>query len=151
MMILEFVNLFCAGILAGIEIVVHYGLHKPTLALEEKPQIILRQRLIYTLRWLVPCFFVPMAVSGITLAIIGWLTPGNYFRVAALITIAAWILVRVVGTVPVNSATIEWNPDAPPKDWKLQISKVERFHIIGTWAAILGFAFFIIAFAQTSI
>ena len=53
-LILEFFNLFCAGILAGIEIAVHYGFHKPTLALDEKPQIVLRQGVTRTLRWLVP-------------------------------------------------------------------------------------------------
>lgn len=36
-LILEFVNLFFAGTLAGIEISAHYGFHAPTVALDEKP------------------------------------------------------------------------------------------------------------------
>lgn len=144
-LILEFFNLFCAGILAGIEIAVHYGFHKPTLALDEKPQIVLRQGVTRTLRWLVPGFFVPMTFSGIAITIITWNRHGHYFHLAAILSITVWVIIRVIGTVPVNSAVIEWNPDSPPKDWRAQISKVEKFHIIGTWAAIAAFFFFMIA------
>jgi hypothetical protein len=148
-LILEFFNLFCAGILAGIEIAVHYGIHKPTLALDEKPQIVLRQGLTHTLRWLVPGFFVPMTLSGIALTIIAWDIRDHYFQLAAIFSIIVWIIIRVIGTVPVNSAVIEWNPDSPPEDWKEQINKVEKFHIIGTWAAIVAFLFFMIALMQS--
>lgn len=146
-LILEFVTLFFAGILAGIEIAAHYGVHPPTVALEEKPQIVLRQGLARTLRWIVPSFFVPMALSGIAVTIIDGAMPGLFFRLAALLAIIVWILIRIVGTVPINSATIEWNPDAPPKNWRELIGKVERFHIVGTWAALLAFMFFLIATA----
>ena len=59
--LLEFANLFFSGILAGIEIAVHYGFHAPTVALDEKPQILLRQGVVRRLRWLVPAFFLPTA------------------------------------------------------------------------------------------
>jgi hypothetical protein len=144
---LELINLFFAGLLAGAEIVIHYGFHAPTLALDEKPQIVLRQGVVRKLRWLVPAFFIPAALSGIALTVIASGMPGLYVRLAALIAIVVWILIRVVGTVPINSATLEWNPNMPPKDWREQISKSERFHIIGTWAAVLAFVFFLIAIA----
>jgi len=43
------------------------------------------------------------------------------------------------------AATLEWNPDMPPKNWMKLIGKAEQFHIVGTWAAILAFAFFLTA------
>ncbi len=52
--VLDFVNLFFAGILAGIEIVIHYGLRAPTEVLDEQSQIQLRQALVLRLRVLVP-------------------------------------------------------------------------------------------------
>ena len=148
MVSVEFVNLFFAGILAGLEVSIHYGLHTQTAALDEKPQIVLRQGLVRRLRWLVPAFFLPTALLGIFIAIADGTQPGLYFRAAALVAIITWVLVRIVGTVRINSATLDWNPAAPPVDWRDRISKVERFHIVGTWAAILAFAFFLTAAAQ---
>lgn len=144
---LEFFNLFFAGILAGLETSAHYGVHGPTRALEEKSQIQLRQGLVRNLRWLVPAFFLPTAVTGIAIFILEGTNPGLFFRIAALLTILIWIMLRIVATVRINSATLEWSPDAPPKDWREQIAKSERFHMVGTWAAILTFAFFLIAMA----
>jgi hypothetical protein len=64
--------------------------------------------------------------------------------VVALLT---WIAIRVIGTVPINSATLAWQLSAPPKDWKAQVNRAERFHIVGVWAAVLAFAFFLTAVA----
>ena len=145
--IIEFINLFFAGMLAGIETVIHYGVRKPTEILEEKPQIELRQAMVLRLRWLVPAFFAPTALTAIAVTILEHSKQGCWFLYAGLLAIFIWILVRVVGTVRINSATLEWKADNPPKDWKQQIASAERFHIVGTWAAILAFVFFLIATA----
>jgi hypothetical protein len=145
--VLEFVTLFFAGLLAGLEVAVHYGFHPQTVALEEKPQIVLRQGVARSLRWIAPGFFIPMTLAGIAITILDGAMPGLYFRLGAMVAIIAWIVVRIIGTVPINSATIKWNADAPPKDWRQQIAKSERFHILGTWAAIFAFLFFLIAVA----
>jgi len=145
--IIEFVNLFFAGMLAGMEFVIHFGIHAPTMALDEKLQIVLRQELVRRLRWLVPAFFVPTALSGIAVTIINSAIPGLFFRLAAVFAIIVWVFVRVVGTVRINSATLEWNPDMPPKNWMDLIGKAEQFHVVGTWAAVLAFAFFLTAVA----
>ena len=71
--------------------------------------------------------------------------PGFWFRCAALLALLLWVVIRVIGTVPINSATLTWQLDAPPKDWKAQVNHVERFHIVGTWAAVAACAFFLIA------
>ena len=81
---IEFPNLFFAGILAGMEFVIHYGIHAPTLALPEKPQILLRQGLVRRLRWIVPAFFVPTLFSGVALTIIDGTGPGYLFRLGGL-------------------------------------------------------------------
>jgi len=148
MVTVEFVNLFFAGILAGLEVAIHYGFHAQTAALDERPQIVLRQGLVRRLRWLVPTFFLPTALLGTVIAIGDETRPGFYFRAVALVAIVAWVLVRIVVTVRINSATLEWNASTPPKDWREQIRKVERFHIVGTWAAILAFVSFLAAAVQ---
>lgn len=145
--ILDFVTLFFAGILAGIEIVIHYGLRAPAEVLDERSQLQLRKALVMRLRVLVPAFFVPMAVSGIIVTVLDGGAPGLWFRCVGVLAMLIWILIRVVGTVPINSATAEWQLDAPPKDWKAQVNRAERFHIVGVWAVIITFACFLIAVA----
>jgi hypothetical protein len=139
--------LFLAWILAGIEIAIHYGLRAPAEVLGDQSQIQLRQALVLRLRVVVPAFFVPMALSGIAVAILDGGSPGIWFRCAGLSAVLVWVALRVIGTVPINSATLAWDAGAPPKDWKSRVDRAERFHIIGVWAAVMAFALFLTAVA----
>ena len=85
--VLDFVNLFFAGMLAGIEFVIHYGLRGPSEILDEQSQLQLRQALVMRLRVLVPAFFVPVVVLGIALTVLGGGTPGFWFRCAGVVAI----------------------------------------------------------------
>ena len=145
--VLDFVTLFFAGMLAGIEFVIHYGVRTPSEQLDDHAQLQLRKALVLRLRVLVPAFFAPTAVLGIALTVLSGGTPGFWFRCAAVLAVCIWILIRVVGTVPINSATAEWQPSAPPKNWKELVQHAERFHIVGVWAAVLAFAGFLTAVA----
>ena len=145
--VLDFVNVFFAGMLAGIEFVIHYGLRGPSEILDEQSQLQFRQALVLRLRVLVPAFFVPAAVLGIALTVLNSAAPGFGFRCAGVVAILTWIVIRVIGTVPINSATLTWQPSAPPKNWKALVNHAERFHIVGVWAMVLAFAFFLTAVA----
>jgi hypothetical protein len=139
----HFVNLFFAGILAGMETAIHYGLHAPTQVLSDRSQLQLRQALVLRLRILVPAFFLPAAASGIAVAILDGSAPGLWFRCAGLAGVTAWVVIRVVGTVPINRATLSWQAEAPPANWRALVDHAERFHILGVWAAIVAFVFFL--------
>ena len=145
--VLDFANLFFAGLLAGIEFVIHYGLRAPAEVLDEQSQLQLRQALVLRLRVLVPAFFLPAAVSGIAVTVLDSGAPGFWLRAVALFTMVIWVLIRVVGTVPINSATLTWQPTALPKNWKALVNHAERFHIVGVWAMVLAFALFLTAMA----
>jgi hypothetical protein len=145
--VLDFVNLFFAGILAGIEIVIHYGLRAPAEVLDEQSQVQLRQALVLRLRVLVPAFFVPTAASGSAIAVLDGGAPGFWFRCAGVLAMLIWILIRVIGTVPINSATLTWQPGAPPKNWRALVNHAERFHIVGVWVVVIAFGFFLTAVA----
>ncbi|HWZ20974.1 MAG TPA: hypothetical protein VNW73_19420 [Ktedonobacteraceae bacterium] len=133
--------------LAGIEFVIHYGLRTPAEVLDEQSQIQLRQALVLRLRVLVPAFFIPTAVTGIAVTILDGSAPGFWLRCAGVLAVLIWILIRVIGTVPINSATLTWQPGAPPKNWKALVNHAERFHIVGVWAMVLAFALFLTAMA----
>jgi hypothetical protein len=141
--LLAFINVFFAGILAGVEVVIHYGLRGPAIVLDERSQLQLRQALILKLRVLVPAIFLPTLVFGISIAIRDVGAPGVGFRIVGLAALLIWIAIRVVGTVPINSATLTWDPNALPTDWQAQVEHAERFHIVGAWATIIAFAAFL--------
>jgi hypothetical protein len=142
--ILNFINLLFAGLLAGAEFMAHYGMRSPAETLDARPQLQLRQALVLRLRVLVPALFIPTALSGIAVTILAGMT-GLLLHVVALIGIAIWILLRVVGTVRINSATVDWQLDAPPQDWQAQVANAERFHIVGVWSVLIAFACFLAA------
>jgi hypothetical protein len=142
---LSFANLFFAGILAGIEIAIHYGVGAPPAMLSDRSQILLRQVLIRKLRVLVPAFFLPAAVSGIALTILDRGAPGFWFRCAALLALLVWIVTRAIVTVPMNQAALNWDAEAPPPNWKALVARTELFHIIGVWAAVVAFALLLAA------
>ncbi len=149
MTLFDLVNVFFAGMLAGIEFVIHYGVREPAEQLPDHAQLQLRKGLVLKLRVLVPAFFIPAAILGITLTFLNISAPGFAFRCVAVVALLIWIVIRVIGTVPINSATADWPLDAPPVDWKEQVQRAERFHIVGTWAAILTFACVLIGMTLT--
>ncbi len=140
---LDFVNLFFAGMLAGMEIAIHYGLHPSTLVLSDQSQLQLRRALVLRLRVLVPAFFLPTAVTGVAVAVLNGAAPGLWFRCVGTLAVLVWIVSRVIGTVPINRATLTWEAETPPNDWKTLVDRSERFHVLGVWAAVVAFVSFL--------
>ena len=149
--VLGFLSVLFAGMLAGMEFVIHHGVRGPAETLDDRAQLQLRQALVLRLRVLIPAFFAPTAVFGIVVTAFEWAAPGWWFRIVGLLALLIWIIIRVIGTVPINSATVSWRLEAPPKNWKALVHRAERFHVVGVWAVILAFALFLTAFALTLI
>jgi hypothetical protein len=145
--VLDCVTVFFAGMLAGMEFMIHYGLRAPIERLDDQAHLQLRQALVLRLRVLVPTFFVPTAVSGIAVTTLAGAAPGVALRCAGVVALLTWVGIRVIGTVPINSATLTWSPSAPPTNWKARVNQAERFHSVGVWAAVLAFACFLTATA----
>jgi uncharacterized membrane protein len=144
--ILEFVNLFFAGLLAGAEFVVRFGVRAAIGALDPQPSIRLRQALIRTLRALVPGLYLPTLLTGIAVTI--WNGGGFALRCAAMLALLGWTLVTFTGTVPINAAILdEWQAETPPADWKATIHRWERLDTARTLAALATFALFLAAAA----
>jgi hypothetical protein len=118
--VFRLINLFFAGILAGMEIAIPYGLHAPTKILSDQSQLQFRQALVRRLRVLVPAFFLLAALSGMAVAVLDGIAPGFWFRCAAILAVLVWVLIRVIGTVPINAATVAWDSGSRPENWKAQ-------------------------------
>ena len=63
-------NVLLAGILAGGEFAICYGVRTVVAPLDQQPQIKHRQALIRRLRWLVPAIFVPTAASSVAVIVL---------------------------------------------------------------------------------
>jgi uncharacterized membrane protein len=146
--VLEFVNLFCTGLLAGIEFIVCFGVRAPLRVLDDQPHIQLRQALIKRLRVLVPAVFVLTVLSAIAAAVLEGAAPGFVFRCAGLLAMLVWTVATFNGTVPINEAVLTWRPDAPPENWKAIIQRWERLDAVRTWAALAAFVCFLTAVAM---
>jgi hypothetical protein len=135
-----YVNLLLAGLLAGAELLVCYGLRGPLNCLDGAPQVLMRQSLIRRLRIVVPSLYVPTVITSAAVAAMGGGGMGLAFRVSALAAIAAWTLATFLGTVPINKAALDWRPEAPPGDWRTLIKRWERLDLVRCWAAFTAFA-----------
>ncbi len=144
--LLGFANVLGAGILAGEEFIVRYGVRAPIATLEPKPQIQLRQALIRRMRVVIPAVFVFTLLSGAGAAWLGpRFDPGFGIRFAGLLALVAFIAITLAGTVPINKAALGWNPAAPPADWRAAIARWERLDTARTWAALAAFGLFLAA------
>jgi hypothetical protein len=144
MRVLEFLTLLFSGLLAGFEIGVHYGIGSPPASLTEAAQISLRQAMVLRLRILAPLLFLPALAFGITLTVLETRAQGSWLHGVALGALGIWITIRALRTVPVNSATLDWNPNMPPPGWRELVRRTERFHVIAAWAAVLAFICFLL-------
>jgi uncharacterized membrane protein len=148
--VLGFVNVLTAGLLAGAELVVRFGVRGPIATLDPPPQIQLRQALIRALRLLVPSFYVPTILTGVAVVIVDGAGTGFGFRCVALAAVLGWTLVTFAGTVPINKATLTWTVDAPPDDWKTLVARWERLDTARACAASVAFVCFLAALALRS-
>lgn len=144
MYMLHFLTLLFTGLLAGFEIAIHYGLGAPPQSLSEPAQIVLRQAMVRRLRILAPLLFLPALALSVGLTIQEWHRGAARLHLLALALLAVWLIIRVLRTVPVNSATLEWEPEMPPPGWRELIERTERFHVIAAWAAVFAFICFLV-------
>src|SRR5262249_32003283 len=145
--ILEFVELFCAGLLAGAEFIVCFGVRSTITVLDEQPQVQLRQALIQRLRVLVPAVYVPTLLSAVAVTVLPGTGDAFVFRCMGLLAVLVWTVTTFLGTVPINKATLTWRPEAPPKDWRAVVGRWERLDTVRFWAAVIAVACFLTAVA----
>ncbi|MFF1870632.1 DUF1772 domain-containing protein [Streptomyces sp. CB03911] len=145
---LDIVNLFFAGLLAGIEFVVRFGVRGALNVPDEYDQIRLRQALVRRLRVLVPAVYGPALLSTVAATAGGRAEPGSAFRCIALAALLVFTVVTFAGTVPINKALLEWPPGAPPLDWRGRIRRWERLDTVRALAAVTAFALLLVAVAR---
>jgi len=137
--VLELLSLLFAGLLAGEELVVRYGVRDAITTLDDAHHIALRQALIYRLRVLVPALFVPTLALATTTLFLGGSSLERGARGVGVAALVVWLLLTVFGTIPINEAAVAWEPGTPPSDWRAQIDRWERLNTVRSWSAFVAF------------
>jgi uncharacterized membrane protein len=143
--IIQFASVFLAGILAGEELVVRYGVHLSLGMLDAALQIRARQALILKLRVLVPVVYLLTAIASVATLIATGTGTGFGFRCAAIAALLIWILSTLIGTVPINKSILDWAADAPPSNWTALVTRWERLDVVRSSAAVVAFACLLLA------
>ena len=144
------VSVFFAGLLAGEEFVIRYGVRGPLASLEDGPHILFRQALIRQLRILVPSIYLAALLSaGVATAFDGF-DSGLVLRCAGIVALVIWIAITLAGTVPINAAALEWNASSPPSAWRIQVDRWERLNTLRAWAAVAAFTLLLIGLTVTA-
>jgi hypothetical protein len=146
--IVEFLNLFFAGVLAGEEFVICYGVRTVVAVLDQEPQIRLRHALIRRLRALVPATFIPTALSAAAAMSLDGTGAGFRLRCLAALGLLVWVATTLLGTFPINKGTLTRRPDPPRNNWRFLVGQSERFDRVRCWAAVISFAFSVAAVAM---
>ncbi|MEI9993277.1 MAG: anthrone oxygenase family protein [Rhizomicrobium sp.] len=139
--ILGFASVFFAGLLAGEEFVIRFGVRGPLAALDDAAHIRLRQALIRTLRILVPAIFaLTFLATGAAIALGGAAFDLAFaLRCAGQLALLAFMVITLAGTVPINQAVLVWNPSAPPEGWRGAIRRWEKLDTVRTLLALGAF------------
>jgi uncharacterized membrane protein len=139
-----------AGLLAGEEFAIRYGVRGPLASLDDRPHILLRQALILPLRVLVPAVYLATLVSAGAATVLDGIDSGLALRGVGLGVLLVWIAVTLGGTVPINAAALDWDANAPPADWRAQVDRWEHLNTVRTWAAVTAFALLLTALTLTA-
>ncbi|MDT7613956.1 MAG: hypothetical protein QOF00_1403 [Pseudonocardiales bacterium] len=143
--ILQAVGLVLAGLLAGEEFIVRYGVQPALRALEDRAHIQARVALVRSLKVIVPILMIPTVLVGIAVLVVSGTGDGVVFRWAGVIALVAFVLFSFLGTVPINMRVNDWQADAPPAGWEATVLRWERIDVFRSSAAIVAFLCFVVA------
>ena len=145
--VLQTIGVGLAGILAGEEFIVRYGVQPSIRSLDDRAHLLARVALVRRMRIVVPVIIVPTVLCAIAVLILTDTSDGGGWRWAGAIALLAFVLFSALGTVPINIEVIDWQADDPPDDWKAVVCRWERIDIFRSSAAIIAFACFLVALA----
>ncbi len=146
-LVLEALAVLFAGVLAGEEFIVRYGVQPALTALPDLPHLLARKALVARMRIVVPVLMVPTVLLAIAAVAVGGAGAGLGFRVAGLVALVAFVLFSFLGTVPINIRVHEWDAEHPPADWKKIVARWQFIDVFRSAAALLGFVCLLVALA----
>ncbi|WP_103379953.1 anthrone oxygenase family protein [Pseudonocardia dioxanivorans] len=124
-----------AGVLAGGELLVRWGIAPALTALPDHSHLLARQSLVRRLRVLVPAVMVPTVVLAVVAAVLA----GGVLPWLGVGVLAVFVLVSAFGTVPINIRVDGWDAADPPADWHALVRRWQRIDVVRSTAALVAF------------
>gem|GEM_PF-462709 len=143
--LLQALGLTLAGILAGLEFVVRYGVQPALTTIEDRSSILARIALVNRLKVVVPLIMLPSFLVGVSVLIFSGDGPGYAFRWVGVAASIALLLFSFLGTVPINMQISDWTADAPPEGWQALVKRWEFIDVFRSSSAIIAFISFVVA------
>ena len=141
MAVLEVLSVVLAGLLAGEELIVRWGVQPALRTLGDRAHVEARVALVRSLRIAVPMLMLPTVIAAAAVLI----TDATTVRWAGAALLTAFLLFSFLGTVPINMKVSDWRADNPPADWRATVRRWERIDVFRSSAAVLAFICFAIA------
>lgn len=145
MTVLTIVQLVLVGLLAGEETIVRWGVQPALRSLPDDAHLRARIALVKRLKVVVPILMVPAVLASIALVVVAGGSDGLAWRIAGAAALLVFVLASFLGTVPINIGVNDWDPAAPPADWRGVVVRWERIDVLRSTAAVLAFVLFAIA------
>lgn len=145
MTVLIVVQLVLAGLLAGEETIVRWGVQPALRSLPDDAHVRTRIALVKRLKVVVPILMVPTVLASIALLVVEGGSAGLAWRIAGAAALLVFVLASFLGTVPINIGVNDWDPVRPPADWRAVVVRWERIDVLRSTAAVLAFVLFAIA------
>ncbi|MBT2503450.1 anthrone oxygenase family protein [Curtobacterium sp. ISL-83] len=141
MNVLLVVQLVLVGLLAGEEFIVRWGVQRAISRLPDDVHVRTRIALVKTLKVVVPILIVSAVLASIAVVVADW----SPWRIGGMVSLVVFVLASFLGTVPINIGVNDWDPAAPPANWKQTVRKWERIDVLRSTAAGVGFVLFTVA------
>lgn len=141
-------QLVLLGLLAGEEFIVRWGLQPALTTLPDDAHIRARIALVQRLKVVVPILMLPAVLATVAVLVVAGTSPGLGWRIASAAALSVFLLASFLGTVPINIGVNDWDPAAPPNDWKDVVRRWERIDVLRSSAAIVAFVLSTIAVVQ---
>ena len=139
--VLQAAGVILAGILAGEEFIVRYGVQPALGNLDDRTHVAARVALVRILGIVVPVLWVSTAAVAAVVLITSGGQNGAGWRWAGLAVLTVFML------VPINVKVVDWQPNQPPAGWRAVVHRWQRRDTLRTTGAIVAFACFVIALA----
>ncbi|MBF4581787.1 DUF1772 domain-containing protein [Curtobacterium sp. VKM Ac-2865] len=144
------VQVVLAGLLAGEEFVVRWGVQPAIASLPDTAHLATRVALVKRLKVVVPILMLPTVAASIAVLVAAGTADGFAIRVAGAVALLTFLLASFLGTVPINIRVDGWDPEHPPADWRTVVTRWERIDVLRSTAAGIAFVLFAVALVVQS-
>jgi uncharacterized membrane protein len=142
------VQLVLVGLLAGEEFIVRWGVQPALASLPDDAHVRARIALVQRLKVVVPILMLPAVLATVAVLVVAGTHAGLGWRIASAAALLVFLLASFLGTVPINIGVNDWDPAAPPSDWKDVVRRWERIDVLRSTAAVVAFVLAVVAAVQ---